>query len=105
MWFRKSLASDAEIVQLLRQMHLGIAKLEGEVEKLRAGHQSLRGFVYSRTRKHEETSSEGTLPDESSAPAAPTTGGKLPAHLSREELRRALTQTGRFVPGKAPRHD
>jgi len=103
MWFRKRLASDQQVVDLLRTMHVEQGRLAGEVEKLKAGHNSLRGFVYSKLRKvvQEEEDDGG----ESAAPAAHTNGSALPPNLSRAELRRKLTETGRFIPGRPPRHE
>jgi hypothetical protein len=104
MWFGKSkLASDQQVVDLLRSMSLKLATLEGEQEKLRNRFEGLRGFVYSRVRKAGEASDASD--EQSAAPAAPTNGTKLPPGLTRDELKRSLVATGRFVPGRPPRHD
>jgi len=104
MWFGKSrLASDQQVVDLLRSLSLKMATLEGEHEKLRARFEGLRGFVYSKIRKAGDAS-DGT-DEPSAAPAAPTNGTKLPPGLTRDELKRSLVATGRFVPGRPPRHD
>lgn len=103
-WFTKStLASDVEVVQLLRQLHVKLAGCEAEIEKLKSAQLSLRGFVYSQVRKHVQQPPE----DESSvAPAAESVGGSgSKGPLSRDELRRWLTASGRFTPGRPAKHD
>lgn len=100
MWGKKRLAADVEVVELLRSMHVKQGVLEGEMEKLRSGHLSLRGFVYSKLRKHDESPE-----DAGPAPSAAAGTTALPAQLSRDELRRKLVETGRFIPGRPPRHD
>lgn len=103
---RKTLASDVEVVKLLRQMHIKQGELEGEIEKLKAGHQSLRGFVYARVRKAAEPEPD-TEPQDDPTDAAPavTSNGHFSPTLTKAELRRALTTSGRFVPGKPARHE
>lgn len=102
---RKKLASDAELVDLLRTMHVRMGKLEGEMEKLGAGHQSLRGFVYSKLRKAAEADEEAGVHEGAPTAAPPRTPQAPPTPMSREELRRTLVASGRFIPGKPPRHD
>lgn len=105
MWFKKArLASDQQVVDLLRSMQLKLGTLESEQQKITQRFESLRGFVYSKVRKThaaEESEEDGG----SAAPAAAASGGRLPQGLSREELKRSLVATGRFVPGRPPRHD
>jgi len=105
MWFGRSrLASDQQVVDLLRSQTLKIASLEGEFDKLKSRFEGLRGFVYSKVRKHADDSDASA--ETSDVPAAPTNGSnKLPALLTRDELKRSLIATGRFVPGRPPRHD
>lgn len=101
----RKLASDSEIVDLLRTMHVRMGRVEAEMEKLGSGHQSLRGFVYSQLRKlkgGDDAVPEGEQPD---APAPSKAVQSSPQAMSREELRRTLVNTGRFIPGRPPRHD
>jgi len=102
---RSKLASDTEIVDLLRTMHVRMGRVEAEMEKLASGHQSLRGFVYAKLRK--ALSAEEAEPDGEAPPTeAPRQTPQTPTGaMSREELRRTLVTSGRFVPGRPPRHD
>lgn len=100
-WFNRSrLASDVEVVALLRTLNVKLGQLEGEIEKLKSGHQTLRGFVYAKLRK-----ADASPPDDGPAPSAAGTGSALPASMTKAELRRQLTQTGRIMPGRPTHHD
>lgn len=85
----RQLASLARSVQdaeeTLRTVLKRVAAAEEALDELSAAHLRLRGRVYA-VGLHK--------------------GGveEKPAEMSREELRRHVTQTGRFTPGKPPIH-
>lgn len=97
MWFRKKVEFSqydellADQIKLLRR----VKDLSDDLEKLQDQFTRLRGLVYAR-KLHKPGAMVEQEGDQ--APANPT------ANMSRDELRRHLGLTGRFVPGKPPVH-
>lgn len=90
------LATDAEVIDLVRRLHARLDTMEGSFA-------SLRGYVY-RTAAIQRPG-EGAEP--ANAPSPSPGGGPtapFPEKLSRDELRARLVSSGTFVPGKPPRH-
>lgn len=104
MWFsRKGVRplNDDELVRLLSKLQAQQTDLEERFAALEAKHTSLRGRVYALWGKAEPSDA---------APAAagsPTSSGPapLPAGASRDELRRQLVRTGKFIPGRPVNHE
>lgn len=69
------------------------------LEELEDKHQRLRGVVYGR-KLHKEPLAEGTEEPQERPSAAP----KETSRMTREELKRHLALSGRFIPGRPPIH-
>jgi hypothetical protein len=87
----------------LQPLAMRLTVLEDRQDKLEGQYKSLRGYVYAKKGLVGPPgepppgdivqSASGGAPSASPAPSA-----------SRDELRRMLTSTGRFIPGKPPVH-
>jgi len=109
-WSRKrALASDQQVVDLLRELQLRLGKAEGELASLTDRFLSLRGFVYSKLRKGEdgEKSDAPGVDSSGSAPKTPsvTNGDLFSGPMTKDEMRARLVHSGRFIPGRPPVHD
>lgn len=85
--------SDESLKKALRDAVLRIESLEDRIDALSAQHLKLRGRVYAIWGREDKAASE---------PNQKNLNGE--EKLSREELRRKLTSSGRFVPGRPPIH-
>lgn len=81
----KLLTQMGELYTRVGELNRHLAQLREDVDTLASRHERLRGRVYG-AGLHK--------PPEAETPAAP----------SRDELKRRLVSTGRFVPGKPPIH-
>lgn len=88
MWFRRKSPTPEQITNA-DVMKL-VIKLQERCDDIELAHKRLRGKVYARWGKDPE---QGDHPVE-----------VPPEQLSREELKRRLTSTGRFVPGRPAQH-
>jgi|GEM_PF-3847353 len=110
MWFRRKDTDEllrqhvATLERRVLQLERQLSEHDENLQSLQAQHVKLRGRVYALWGAEKSSETSTAAPD---AGGAPTSSGApaLPESLSRQELRRRLTQTGRFVPGKAPIHD
>lgn len=79
----------------LDELLVALQQVLGRIERLEGQHISLRGYVYAK---------KGLVGSGEAPPAAEQGALPFSAPLSRDELRRQLVTSGRFVPGHAPRH-
>lgn len=89
-----------ELRNAATEVKMRMTALENEFDKLHGQYKSMRGYVYAKRGAVE-------LPPEPSAAVASATGPAVAAAaapLTRDELRRSLVTTGRFVPGKPANH-
>jgi hypothetical protein len=100
-WWRREKAEQVERrVPLQQQLALEdrMARLEHQMEVLDGQYRTLRGYVY--VKKGLVGPAGEAPPGEANIPQQPQS-----AASSKEELRRSLVQSGRFIPGQAPKHE
>lgn len=96
-WFRPAVArmSDEELAGVLARVTRELGELRELFETLEMQHVKLRGRVYAKWKFDAEDPEQ----------AGPTTKRGVGAQLnSKDDIRRAMTATGRFTPGKPPVH-
>lgn len=101
MWpFKKTTDSLQQTTFLELRSH--VESLETRMLRLEEQFRSLRGYVYA---KKGIVGPPGEGPSgEISPPRSGVAAPQAAAPMSRDELRRSLVTTGRFVPGKPPVH-
>lgn len=89
--------TDSELAEVLGKITREVKELRDDVDAHHAQHVKLRGRVYAIWGKGE--------PEPDGATASPTSG-KQPdtAKMSRDELKRFLASSGRFIPGRPAQH-
>lgn len=99
MWpFNKPASTEVvTLLQSVAKLRQRVDVLEEDHEALKAQHLSLRGRVYALWGKEPAAAP-------ANQPAEPVSGG-LAGNLSKAELRKQLTTSGRFIPGKPPVHE
>lgn len=89
------------------ELKMRMSVLENEFDKLHGQYKSMRGYVYAKRGQVEippEASGTANAPSATAGASTALPAPEPPQRLTRDELRRSLTQTGRFMPGKPPNH-
>jgi len=91
-WFKsRKLATDLDLASAVRDVL-------GRVERLEGQHLSLRGYIYAKKGLVGPAGAPPPAAEQGPLPQSP------PQPLARDELRKLLVTTGRFFPGKPPKH-